>query len=104
LVSRSRNIAAAAEVWLNGTHLGTRAWLPFWFNTSHALRTGQNELRVQVTNTLANYLVSPSVREAWAKRKGPGWPGPYDGRAHAFELQSTASGLFGPVRLLPQEQ
>ncbi len=94
-------VAAAAEVWLNGESLGARAWQPYWFDTKHALRPGANELRVQVTNTLANYLTSPAVRAAWAAKKGPGWPGPYDARANAFEMQSRASGLFGPVRLAP---
>jgi hypothetical protein len=94
------NVAAAAEVWLNGEPLGARAWQPFWFGTKQALRPGENELRIQVTNTLANYLTSPAVRADWASHKGPGWPGPYDGRANAFERQSTASGLFGPVVIL----
>jgi hypothetical protein len=92
--------AAAAEVWLNGQKLGARAWQPYRFRTGKALRSGQNELRIQVTNTLANYLVSPAVRADWAAKKGPGWPGVYDARAHEFERQSTKSGLFGPVRLL----
>jgi hypothetical protein len=94
-------VAAAAEVWLNGERLGARAWQPYWFHTGKALRSGQNELRIRVTNTLANYLVSPAVRADWAAKKGPGWPGVYDARAHEFETQSTRSGLFGPVRLLP---
>jgi hypothetical protein len=92
--------AAAAEVWLNGERLGARAWQPYRFRTGKALRSGPNELRVQVTNTLANYLVSPAVRADWASKKGPGWPGVYDARAHEFERQSTRSGLYGPVRLL----
>jgi hypothetical protein len=93
-------IASAAEVWLNGERLGARAWDPYWFPTGKALRQGSNELRVQITNTLANYLVSPAVRADWAARKGPGWPGVYDARAHEFERKSIRSGFFGPVRLL----
>jgi len=93
------DVAAAAEVWLNGVHLGARAWQPYCFQTGEALRKGQNELRIQIANTLANYLVSPAVRASWAAMKGPGWPGPYDGKANAFERESTASGLFGPVRI-----
>jgi hypothetical protein len=92
--------AAAAEVWLNGERLGLRAWQPYRFRTGKALRSGPNELRIRITNTLANYLVSPAVRADWASKKGPGWPGVYDARANEFEKQSTKSGLFGPVRLL----
>ena len=94
------SVATAAEVWLNGQRLGARIWSPYWFQTGKALRKGTNELRVRITNTLANYLVSQPVRTAWASMKGPGWPGPYDARAHEFESKSTTSGLFGPVRLL----
>jgi hypothetical protein len=96
-------VATAAEVRLNGEKLGERAWPPYRFHTGKALRKGRNELRVRVTNTLANYLVSPGVRAAWAARTGPGWPGHYDARAHGFEEQSTTSGLLGPVRLLELE-
>ncbi|HWC00879.1 MAG TPA: glycosyl hydrolase, partial [Bryobacteraceae bacterium] len=92
-------VAAAAEVWLNDVHLGAKAWQPYWFQTGKALRHGANELRIQVTNTLANYLISPAVRASWAAMQGPGWPGPYDQRANRFESLSTASGLFGPVRI-----
>jgi hypothetical protein len=91
---------AAAEVWLNGERLGARAWQPYRFRTGKALRSGPNELKIQITNTLANYLVSPAVRADWASKKGPGWPGVYDARAHEFEKLSTKSGLSGPVRLL----
>src|SRR5260370_2861050 len=93
--------AAAAEVWLNGQRLGARAWQPYQFRTGRTLRSGQNELRIQVTNTLANYLVSPAVRADWAAKKGPGWPGVYDARAHEFERQSPKSGLFGPSPPIP---
>ena len=93
-------LAGSAEVWLNGQNLGVHAWSPWRFRTRRALRPGVNELRIQVTNTLANYLSSPHVRALWASMKGPGWPSPYDEQAYKFEKESTSSGIFGPVRLL----
>ncbi|MCL4852245.1 MAG: hypothetical protein KJZ78_12800, partial [Bryobacteraceae bacterium] len=93
-------VAAAAEVWLNGERLGARVWQPYWLRTGKALRKGKNELRIQVTNTLANYLVSPAVRASWDAMKMIAWPGVYEARQNAFERKSTKSGLFGPVRLL----
>lgn len=94
-------VATAGEVWLNGERLGVRVWEPYWFGTGKSLRKGQNELRIRVTNTLANYLVSPAVRASWASMKinGP-WPGRYEAQQIEFEKRSTKSGLFGPVRLL----
>ena len=73
------------------------AWLPYWFHAKQALRSGSNELRIQVTNTLANYLISSSGAQCLGAQEGTGMPGPYDARANGFEKQSTASGLFGPV-------
>jgi hypothetical protein len=93
-------VATAGEVWLNGERLGARVWQPYWFRTGKALRKGQNELRIQVTNTLANYLVSPAVRASWDAMKMTAWPGVYEPRQIEFERKSTESGLFGPVRLL----
>jgi hypothetical protein len=94
------DVAGVAEVWLNGQRLGEKAWKPYRFATGGALKAGDNELRVRVTNTLANYLVSDAVRKDWGSRTGAGWPGVYDGRANAFEKLSTRSGLFGPVRVV----
>jgi hypothetical protein len=93
-------VATASEVWLNGERLGARVWQPYWLRTGKALRKGKNELRIQVTNTLANHLVSPAVRASWDAMKMTAWPGVYESRQIPFEEKSTRSGLFGPVRLL----
>jgi len=59
-----------AVVRLNGHDLGPRFWAPFVWDVSTVVRTGQNELAVEVTNSLANR---------------------YDPK------QRRPSGLFGPV-------
>jgi len=87
-----------AEAWLNGVPLGRRSWLPYRFSAP-SLRRGRNRLRVRVTNTLADAIVSEEG-EALAHARGtPGWPGPYDARARAFEREARGGGLIGPVTL-----
>ena len=90
----------AAEAWLNGAYLGRRLWPAYRFAATAHLHPGENELRLVVTNTLANALVGPRGERILHCCHGPGWPGPYDARAREFERESLASGLFGPVRLL----
>lgn len=61
-----------AELEVNGTAAGSRLWPPYRLDVTAALRPGRNRVRVRVTNTGAN------VRG-----------------------QVLASGLLGPVTLLP---
>lgn len=43
-----------AEVWVNGRAAGVRMWKPYTFDISSLLKEGDNELRIDVTNSLAN--------------------------------------------------
>jgi hypothetical protein len=63
-------VANLAEVTLNGQHCGIAWTPPYRVNISSALREGQNELRVDVTNTWANrmlheYALPDSLRSVW---------------------------------------
>ena len=60
-----------AEVALNGTALGTRAWAPYIWPIEGAARPGENQLEVWVTNSIANRM----------------------------EGLQMPSGLLGPIRL-----
>ncbi|RTE08386.1 hypothetical protein [Paenibacillus whitsoniae] len=64
-----RNAHEMVRVWINDIEIGVRMWKPYVFNITHAARQGWNDIRVEVTNTLANRI---------------------DG-------QSQPSGLIGPV-------
>ena len=68
-----------AEVRINGKSVGRRLWPPYRFEITQLLKPGQNRLQIGVTNTLAN-------------RYGQGRPG---------LTEKPASGLLGPVRLIP---
>ena len=91
----------AVEIWLNGVFVDSRAWAPFVVQLQRDVFVETNELELRVKNTLANVMLSPELRRDWASRQEPGYRNPYDDRAVEFEQESLASGLIGPVRLLP---
>jgi hypothetical protein len=68
-----------ATVRVNGKDAGTRLWSPYRLEITGLLRVGTNRIEIGVTNTLAN-------------RYGQGRPG---------LPEKPASGLLGPVRLVP---
>ncbi|RPI27115.1 MAG: hypothetical protein EHM61_09530 [Acidobacteria bacterium] len=80
-------VSDVSEVRLNGKPLGVRWWGRHVYETKGALRKGQNELEVQVTTMLGNYLKSLQNENPVAKR----W---------AFWFPPISAGLVGPVRLL----
>ena len=88
-----------AEVRINDVSAGTVIWPPWEITVTEGIGGDTLELEVVVTNTLANQLTSARVRNDWAQRTGPGWPGPYDARAAVFEMDSRGGGLYGPVIL-----
>jgi len=77
-------VRVAARVFFNGALVGDRLWAPYAFTLTGA-RPSENELVVEVSNTLANYI---SVRHADSDQP---W-------AHPTEDQ-LASGILGPVTL-----
>jgi len=87
------DVRCACRAFLNGEDLGKAAWPPFVFSAAGLIREGPNDLRVVVTNTLANQLVTTKVFDRWEAR----YVGPYHKRALGFERDSLPSGLSGPV-------
>lgn len=86
-----------AEVWLNGTLVGTRVWPPYQVDVSDHVRTGQNRLDVVVANLLANRMrwdIFDDVKGVQLNRK---W---HDGNI-LRDRWCLKSGLIGPVRIVP---
>jgi len=75
------NVVASAEVFVNGTSVGSKTSSPWNFDVTDKLNTGLNRIEILVYNTLGNHYLST--------------PSQYIGR--------TNSGLIGPVRLLFQD-
>jgi hypothetical protein len=48
-------VGLAAEAWVNGKKVGERAWRPFWFDITKAVREGKNALRIRVANSNAGW-------------------------------------------------
>ena len=87
-----------AEVWLNGQPLGITWTKPFRLDASSALREGQNELAVEVTNTWQNRLIADAQLPR-ADRRTRTNATASSGVPFA-KLKPIDSGLFGPVRLI----
>jgi hypothetical protein len=86
------------EVWLNGKSLGILWTAPFAADCTTALRDGENELAVEVTNTWFNRLVG-DAKGAGPRRITRTNVSISGGKPWAA-LEPLESGLFGPVRLV----
>jgi hypothetical protein len=73
------DVRTSAEVKVNGKPVGVRLARPFVFDVSDAVQTGDNEIEVEVLNTLANFMSAGPTKYVY---KG-----------------QTVSGLLGPVKL-----
>lgn len=84
-----------AEVLVNGQLVGRRAWAPMRFDLTDALKTGDNELLIRVTNTLANQWLRPDIHH----RDRNMWDNVYLDKVTPFMSESRHAGLVGPVTL-----
>ena len=92
------SIEYAATVYVNGNKAGYLLWTP-WRVVLPKCGSGPHTITIRVANTLANELTSDRVIQAWARKKGPGWPSPYHQRALEFERESRGGGISWPVQL-----
>lgn len=95
----------SARIWLNGHDLGILLCIPFEIKVGKYLREGENTLKVEVANLMANRIRSMD-------RQGISWRNfheinmvniaykPFD----ASDWDTEPSGLAGPVCLIPLDQ
>lgn len=83
-----------AELWLNGQQVATRIAPPYEYDVSAYLKTGENQLKVVVTNTWRNQLIFDNQRPADMKKMWTTNPPKQD------ETVLEPSGLVGPVSLI----
>lgn len=87
-------VGLTAEVWVNGKKVGERAWRPFRFDVSKAVRPGKNILRIRVANSNAG----------WQSQGGTIYGKGSWGLKYTTELDRLPTlrpnGLEGPVRLV----
>ncbi len=87
------------EVTLNGKSLGVLWTPPFRVDCTEALREGENQLAVEVINTWHNRLVGDAHLPGAERRTRTNITNSQ--RKSWKDLDPIASGLFGPVRLVP---
>ena len=103
---RLGQVCCACEVFVNGEPVGRRIWEPYSLSLTGRLQPGLNELRVVVTNTLANALVAPEVEanEHWKAVRAPDSRNVklrgMDAIAARYEREDLDSGLCGPVTVV----
>ncbi|MFS4482731.1 glycosyl hydrolase [Hyunsoonleella sp. 2307UL5-6] len=87
------DVANIAELWCNGKQVGVKWAPPFEFNVSEAVKVGENQIQVKVTNTWRNQLIFDNIRPKGQKKT---WTtnGP-----KKDEIELEDSGLIGPVVL-----
>jgi hypothetical protein len=96
------DVRESARVRLNGTTLGTTWSVPFRVRVGGTLEARGNVLDIEVTNLAANRIRDLDVRKVrWKNMRDANLVSvkyrPFDASAWAIE----ASGLLGPVRLVP---
>ena len=87
-------VGLAAEAWVNGKKVGERAWRPFRFDISKAVRAGNNTLRIRVANSNAG----------WQAQGGTIYSQGSWGLKYSTERDRLATlhpnGLEGPVEII----
>ncbi|HEY4382709.1 MAG TPA: hypothetical protein VGN01_20365, partial [Acidobacteriaceae bacterium] len=111
------DVHSYAKVTLNGKDLGARAWGPYRWDATGALKAGQNDLQIEVQATPAGRggpgaaavpapnataganAATPGARRRQAGAGAPAAAGTGAGRPAAPATPAT-SGLLGPVLLV----
>ncbi len=84
-----------AEVSCNSVAVGRRAWAPYWYDVTRCIRAGDNDIRIRVTNTLANQWACPQVQDEHRRK----WNNMYLEKITPYLTESLHCGVVGPVAL-----
>ncbi|WPX08333.1 glycosyl hydrolase [Anaerocellum danielii] len=95
------NVKYSAKVWLNQKYLGARAFSPFMWDITEAIKTGRNELVIEVQNTLAAGLLG--TQEKLEKLRKEAEKNFYLSISLKFDLEMVQSGLLPPVAIVSFE-
>jgi hypothetical protein len=90
-------VANLAEVYVNGKPCGVMWTPPYRVDITNALRPGQNELRIEVTNTWFNRLKGDQLlpeKERITNTNAPFW---------SKDKPLLPAGLLGPVTLITEQ-
>jgi len=102
LILELAQVYYVAEVWVNGNYAGTRLWQPHRIEITDFVVAGENEIVIQVTNSLANQVVR---EEFLAEARENDWiMEGYFNYSYPWMQEATYSGLIGEVRIYLVEE
>ncbi|MBI9070232.1 MAG: hypothetical protein JEY94_01455 [Melioribacteraceae bacterium] len=94
-------VSKVSRVYLNGHDLGIKWFAPYKYKVTEFIKSGNNNLIIEVANVMSNQMTGDSKRVGRDKRthsnitRGPNaWMTPYK------DLELIKSGLLGPVRII----
>ena len=83
-----------AKVTVNGIYIGGVWTTPYRLNITTVVKSGENDLRIEIVNTWVNRLIGDSKLPADQR---PTW---CPSNTYKPETPLQPSGLFGPVQIL----
>jgi hypothetical protein len=91
----------SARVKLNGVDLGDRAWRPFRWEVSKAIKPGANVLEIEVFNTASAAFTGEPARRRELEKQAAAETGPARlSVSLAFDVEMLPSGLTPGVRIV----
>ena len=96
------DVRESARVWVNGQDAGILWHVPFKVNIGRYLKQGNNTLRIEVVNLMANRIIDLDKRKVeWRKFNEINFVDLYYKPFDASNWEPMASGLLGPVTITP---
>lgn len=94
-----QNVRYSARAWLNNVYLGERAWRPFLWEITRALKPDVNLLEIEVRNTpAAAFAGDPATLERLKEEASK--KGGYLAIFLKFDIEMLPSGLLPPVKIV----
>ena len=94
----------SAKVWINNQYAGAAWSIPFRLQVGEFLKSGENELVIEVTNLSANRIADLDRRKVnWKKFYDINFVNIKYRKFDASNWPPFESGLLGPVKLFPAE-
>lgn len=85
-----------AEIWVNGQNVRNCAWPPFTTEITQFVKPGENEIRILVSNLLAN-RATWNILDANIENREARW---WHNGTLMRESEMLESGLMGPVKII----
>jgi hypothetical protein len=96
------DVRESARVWVNGQDAGILWHVPFKVSIGQYLKKGNNTLRIEVVNLMANRIIDMDKRKVeWRKFNEINFVDLYYKPFDASNWEPMASGLLGPVTITP---